>query len=224
MAGWLGHRRVASRTLEELPPRAAYDAWAASYPPVPHTALMHAEQAAMLALLPGVAGAVVLDAACGSGRYLHALMARGARLGIGVDLSAAMLARAEPGVAGARIRGDLRALPIATAGVDVATCGLALNDVEDPRLAATELARVLRRGGRLLASALHPRGQALGWVRTFETPDGPRAVRCCWHARAAVEAAWAAAGLRVDAVLEPSIEERGDGPVALVVAATRIGT
>src|SRR5215212_107953 len=78
-----------------LTPTAAYALWAASYPPHAHNPLMLAEERAMLALLPAdLRGRAVLDAGCGSGRYvLHALR-RSARRVLGIDLSAEMLARA----------------------------------------------------------------------------------------------------------------------------------
>src|SRR5215207_4192339 len=78
-----------------LAPAAAYALWAASYPPHAHNPLMLAEERAMLALLPDdLRGRAVLDAGCGSGRYLIHALRRNARRVLGVDLSAEMLARA----------------------------------------------------------------------------------------------------------------------------------
>src|SRR5690349_13981739 len=78
-----------------LEPTAAYALWAASYPPRAHNPLMLAEERAMLALLPpDLCGQAVLDAGCGSGRYLFHTLRRGARRALGVDLSAEMLSRA----------------------------------------------------------------------------------------------------------------------------------
>src|SRR5947208_1030355 len=78
-----------------LSPAAAYALWAASYPPHAHNPLMLAEERAMLALLPAdLCGRAVLDAGCGSGRYLLHALRCGARRALGVDLSAEMLARA----------------------------------------------------------------------------------------------------------------------------------
>src|SRR5215211_3217817 len=78
-----------------LAPAAAYALWAANYPPHAHNPLMLAEERAMLALLPSdLRGRAVVDAGCGSGRYLLHALRRGARRVLGVDLSAEMLARA----------------------------------------------------------------------------------------------------------------------------------
>src|SRR6476660_3704332 len=78
-----------------LEPAAAYALWADAYPPTAHNPLMQAEERAMLALLPGdLSGARILDAGCGSGRYLLHARRRGAQQLLGVDLSAEMLARA----------------------------------------------------------------------------------------------------------------------------------
>ena len=59
-------------------------------------------------------GIRVLDLACGAGRHLERLRARGFEA-TGMDLSAALLAEARkrPGVPGSLVRGDMRALPFA---------------------------------------------------------------------------------------------------------------
>lgn len=84
--------------MDEIPtldPVAAYALWAESYPPQAHNPLMQAEERAMLALLPAdLRGRRILDAGCGSGRYLSHALGRGARAALGVDLSGEMLARA----------------------------------------------------------------------------------------------------------------------------------
>ena len=78
-----------------LDPVSAYALWAAEYPPFAHNPLMRAEERALLSLLPSdLRGLAVLDAGCGSGRYLRHARQRGARAVVGVDLSAEMLARA----------------------------------------------------------------------------------------------------------------------------------
>ena len=86
-------------TLPVLEPDAAYALWAANYPAYAHNPLMQAEERAMLALLPTtLKGSRVLDAGCGSGRYLAHAWRRGASVLVGVDLSEPMLRRARTDV------------------------------------------------------------------------------------------------------------------------------
>jgi malonyl-CoA O-methyltransferase len=222
VAAWFA--RLRAPTLSALAPSAAYALWAPTYPSVPHNALMRVEQAAMVKLLPDVAGRIVLDAACGTGRYLRVLEARGAARRIGVDLTSDMLVRAQP-IRANLVVGDICAVPLLSASVDVVVSGLALNDVEALDRAVSELVRVLRPGGYLVYSVVHPRGGPLGWTRSFETPDGPRAVVSHWHTRADHERACTRAGLSIEAAVEPrlpaGITNPPDGPIAIVIRAVK---
>ena len=200
---------------DPLDPDFAYCLWAPSYPARAHNELMEVEQAAMLALLPDVSGQVVLDAGCGTGRYLELLKSRRARA-IGIDRSESMLSRVtRPATL---IRGDLYAVPLDVSSVDAVVCALALGDVADLALAIAEFARVLRPGGLLLYSVVHPDGGPAGWTRTFDTPNGQRHVASYWHSRAAHERSLLSAGFAIDARHEPEIKGQA---VALVIKATR---
>ncbi|MFN7977475.1 MAG: class I SAM-dependent methyltransferase [Vicinamibacterales bacterium] len=204
-----------------LAPKDAYARWAPTYASTPHNALMAAEQAAVLAAWPDVAGQRVLDAGCGTGRYLDAAAARGAACVVGVDFSPEMLARVTVPAAH-RLLGDLGALPVATASVDLVVSGLALNDVPDLAQAIAELARVLRPRGTLVYSVVHPRGGELGWTRGFTGEGGEAIVRGCWHTVAEHERACVSARLLVD--LQQDVASPGSpdgGPVALVVRARK---
>jgi malonyl-CoA O-methyltransferase len=199
----------------------AYDRWAGMYPPRPHNALMEAEQAAMLELLPDVTGRAALDAGCGTGRYARLLHARGAHV-VGVDFSEAMLRLARG--AGARlVRADLRAMPLRSSSFDVVVSGLALHDIADLPGALAELARVLRTGGQLVYSVVHPIGARLGWARTFGEGGRRWAVETSWHSVEAHAAALAAAGLMHTGQREPLLPQP-DGtrcPAVLVLRALR---
>jgi len=82
---------------------------------------LHVAQRGLDALPPGTA----LDAACGTGRHARYLHARGHRV-IGVDASPAMLEVAREALPDADLRlGNLTALPLETASVDLAVCSLA---------------------------------------------------------------------------------------------------
>ena len=68
--------------------------------------------------------------------------------------------------------GDLSALPLEDASVDAALCALALVYVADVSQAIAELARVVRPGGRIVVTDVHPVLVMLGWQAQFPTADG----------------------------------------------------
>ena len=193
---------------------AAYALWAPSYPAQAHNPLMRAEERALLSLLPdALAGHSVLDVGCGSGRYLLHALARGARRLSGVDFSAPMLERANLEINSCRsgaeitlLQGDLMALPVADAWADVTLCGLVVGHVDDLQQALRELQRVTRSGGLVLCSDVHPVGHALGWVRDFKCGDQRYAVRHTPHLFSHWHAACAAAGLMIEAILQPMLD------------------
>lgn len=133
------------------------DAYAARADTAPYNA--HYERPAMLALLPDVAGARVLDAGCGDGWYAEQLLARGARV-TAVDASPRMVehARRRLGEA-AEVRVADLALPLdfaADASFDGVVSGLAMEHVRDWDALFAEVRRILAPGGWLLFSAQHP--------------------------------------------------------------------
>jgi len=95
---------------------------------------------------------VVLDVACGTGDIALLAKAAGARRVVGLDLTPRMLLLArEKGGGLPYLAGDMGALPIAGASVDLVTTGYGLRNVPDLDTAITELARVLKPGGRVLS-------------------------------------------------------------------------
>jgi malonyl-CoA O-methyltransferase len=212
-----------------LEPAAAYALWAEDYPPYAHNPLMWAEERAMLALLPGdLGGSRVLDAGCGSGRYLLHARRRGAQQVVGVDLSAEMLARARAELRmkneewrtgqsasvhssffilhSSFIQASLDAIPIRGGWADITICGLTLGHLEDLRTPLAELARVTRRGGRVLCSDFHPIGRDLGWRREFSASGQRYAVRHTWHLDSDWQRAVDSLGLEIVRTLEPRLD------------------
>lgn len=189
-----------------LDPIDAYTRWAPTYDPAAHNYLMVLEERAVLDLLPDVRGAVVLDLACGTGRYLGHLLARGVGRAVGLDVTPAMLARARA-VSAALVRADLARLPFPRGAFDLVVCGLAIGHVGDLGGAIAEIGRVLRPGGIAVYSDLHPAGTRAGWVRTFRGTDGRQyAVTHHIHDREAHESACRAAGLILEDTREPVID------------------
>jgi arsenite methyltransferase len=109
------------------------------------------------AIAPLLAGATVLDVGCGAGTdlLLAALRVGPKGAAIGVDMTEAMRALAADG---ARVcgltnvdvrEGDAAALPVDDRSVDVVISNGVLNLVPEKERAITEMARVLKPGGRL---------------------------------------------------------------------------
>jgi SAM-dependent methyltransferase len=92
------------------------------------------------------AGATVLDAGCGSGRIFRYELQSGCRV-VGLDIGAAL--RDNPNV-GDGVRGDVQRLPFADATFDAVLASHVMEHLSRPDEALTEMARVLRPGGRLL--------------------------------------------------------------------------
>ncbi|HUB89381.1 MAG TPA: class I SAM-dependent methyltransferase [Dyella sp.] len=197
-----------------LSPAEGYALWAANYPAHAHNPVMQAEERAMLALMPAdLHGSNVLDAGCGSGRYMLHALRRGASRTIGVDLSDAMLRRAHAELTACRFdagiglaQGGMHALPVLDAWADLTISGLVVGHLEQLHDALRELHRVTRPGGAVLCSDVHPIGPALGWQRDFRH-DGQRyAVRHTQHLYSHWHAACKALGLTIEDVREPMLD------------------
>ncbi|MFC1413833.1 class I SAM-dependent methyltransferase [Streptacidiphilus sp. N1-12] len=205
------------------PPKAnAYDSIAEGYTAENETNLLNAyyERPAILALAGGVAGRRILDAGCGSGPLFAALRDRGATVS-GFDASAGMLALARRRLGdGADLRqADLGApLPYPDDTFDDVVASLVLHYLEDWGPALAELRRVLKPGGRLIASVDHPfavaamhreAGRKIGYFGTTRwteewTLGGQSALVSFWHRplHAMVEA-FTGADFRITAISEP---------------------
>jgi ubiquinone/menaquinone biosynthesis methyltransferase len=128
-------------------------------------------KAQLLAELSPYVGAETraLDLACGTGDLACALAARGAHV-VGIDASARMIDAAKQRVHGASspefVIGDMTALDVADASIDLVTAGYALRNVPDYRLALREIARVLRPSGRFLSLDFYRPENTL-WRRAF---------------------------------------------------------
>lgn len=112
---------------------------------------------AFLQMLPPLGGLVGLDVGCGDGHNSR-LVARAAARLIGIDFAEAFVTRAAAVAAGSVdpvVAGASR-LPFANDTFDFATAFMTLMDVTDPAAVLSEVARVVRRGGFVQFSVVHP--------------------------------------------------------------------
>jgi ubiquinone/menaquinone biosynthesis C-methylase UbiE len=98
-----------------------------------------------------------LDLACGPGTFARALASR-VRFVVGLDFTPALLLRARKAVgeaseaaksASAFACGDGNRMPFADGEFDLAVCGYSIHHMLHPERVIAELARVVRRGGRV---------------------------------------------------------------------------
>jgi len=93
-----------------------------------------------------------LDVGCGAGRTYAPWVARAAASYVGVDVSESAVALAREQDLDARVIDDAGQLPFEDESFDLAICIEVLEHLFRPDLAAAEIRRVLRPGGRLVAS------------------------------------------------------------------------
>lgn len=133
------------------------ETYAAGVESRPYNALY--ERPNILALLPEVAGRDLLDAGCGPGHSVESFVHRGARV-TGIDRSMRMIeiARERLGGRARLVHADVGALRgiIDDASIDLVFSSLVVHYVENLATMFAEWARVLRPGGRIVFSTVHP--------------------------------------------------------------------
>ncbi len=146
-----------------------YDKWAASYDAHPN-GLIKIEEPIVRRLLGDVTGKRVLDVGCGTGRHTAWLAQQGARV-IGVDPSAAMLAKARDKCPGVElVEGTFDTLP--SGPFDLVVDALVLEHLPEVTTPIAAMAKVLASGGELVVSVYHPFFLLKGVPPHFPATDG----------------------------------------------------
>jgi malonyl-CoA O-methyltransferase len=152
--------------------QAGYDRWAAVYDHDGNP-LQGLEEPAVRALVGDPRGLSVLDMGCGTGRHALWLAAAGATV-TAVDFSDGMLAEArrKPGADAIRfLVADLhQPLPLPDRAFDLVVSGLVLEHLRELDTAFREARRVLKPGGRVVVSAMHPAMFLRGTQARFTDP------------------------------------------------------
>jgi SAM-dependent methyltransferase len=145
---------------------------------------------ALLAALGSVANLSVLDLGCGNGASSRVLARQGARV-TSVDISPSLVARAQEREARQPLGitylvGDATHLPtLAQESFARVIANTVLMDAADGAALLREVGRLLRPGGRFVASLLHPCFEVPGhsdWALEV-TPAGDRLMRRVWRYR-----------------------------------------
>lgn len=152
----------------------AFAQWARSYDarPNPFLAL---EERYLKQMLPQMSNLDVLDAGCGSGRWLSYIADFGPRTLKGIDASDEMLQlAASRNIRGVELfHGRCDSTLFADRSFDVILSSFVFGYIGDIGSAAMELDRVSRAGCNLFISDMHPETQQLlGWKRAFRGDVG----------------------------------------------------
>lgn len=199
-----GNPPAGQSAIQEVDAAKGYAAWAASYDSLPNS-IIQVEQPAVQGLVHHhPADGVAVDAACGTGRHAAALAAHGYQV-IGVDQSVEMLEVARSKSPGVEFRvGRLERLPLDDGQADLVVCGLALTHLADLSAGVNELSRVVRVGGRVIISDLHPMLVLLHGQAMFAYGQGQLAfVRNHTHLVSKYLKAFTQVGLAVRGCTEP---------------------
>jgi malonyl-CoA O-methyltransferase len=196
----------AIRPSDEDAVREGYDRWAAVYDrdgnPLQALDDVHTPRA-----VGDVSGLRVVELGCGTGRHTLRLAAAGAAV-TAVDFSEGMLAeaRSKPGADRANfVQHDLsKPLPFENGSFDLVFSALVLEHLADLDGFFAECARVVRHGGRVVVSAMHPAMFLRGAQARFTDPDsGEKVMPGSYdHGVGAMVMAVVRAGLTLEAVGE----------------------
>jgi cytosine/adenosine deaminase-related metal-dependent hydrolase/ubiquinone/menaquinone biosynthesis C-methylase UbiE len=144
-------------TTSSITPAVGYRLWARTYDHEPNP-MLSLERRIFLSLLPPMQGLDVVDLGCGTGRWLELARDAGARSLVGVDLSPEMLSRARVklGDDGTFVCADCADAQLGSDSADVVFCNFALSYIEDPIALVNLVRRILRPGGFLFVTDVHP--------------------------------------------------------------------
>ncbi|MDX2117979.1 MAG: class I SAM-dependent methyltransferase [Planctomycetota bacterium] len=182
----------------------AYDRWAASYD-ADFNRTRDLDGAVMRDTFAGQRFDAILELGCGTGKNTLLLESCCTRL-VGVDFSDQMLALAREKVRSPHVsfvHGDItKPLAAPDASFELVTCNLVLEHVEHLGPIFAEACRVLRPGGTLFVSELHPFRQYGGTRANFSRDGASIQIGAFIHHVSDYAAAALAAGLRIEALGE----------------------
>lgn len=141
--------------------KAGYKIWSKIYD-TEENILIEIEEPIVKKLLEKYSLGEVVDLGCGTGRYSLYLDSLGHSV-TGIDISEDMINLARTKSKKVRfVQGDMRKLPFGDNEFDFAVSGLAIHYVKNLEETIKEFSRVLKPGGQLIISSIHPWMVALG--------------------------------------------------------------
>ena len=186
-----------------------YRAWASSYDRDLNP-MLALEKRFLETLLPPVAGLDVVDLGCGTGRWLEIFQGMRPKSLLGVDSSVEMLevAREKLGAASRFAQGDCADVCFEPCSVDVVLCNFVLSYVEDAGSFLAKVKKMLRAGGSVFITDVHPETSSrLNWRRGVKVEDKFREIQTFPRSLEVVIALCESANFCVNVCLEPRFGE-----------------
>jgi ubiquinone/menaquinone biosynthesis C-methylase UbiE/cytosine/adenosine deaminase-related metal-dependent hydrolase len=153
-----------------------FDSWAKVYDEQPNP-LLALEERFLRRMLPDIRGRNVLDAGCGTGRWLKLLSAYSPSSLIGIDSSAEMLRCAATKLESKSVLhlGSCTSLPIPDNTIDVVLSSFVLSYLPNLKAFACELNRVAAPGASVFLTDMHPdTASTCKWKRSFKANGRPK--------------------------------------------------
>jgi cytosine/adenosine deaminase-related metal-dependent hydrolase/ubiquinone/menaquinone biosynthesis C-methylase UbiE len=189
-------------------PTEAFDTWAQVYDEQPNP-LLSLEQRFLSQLLPDIRGLDILDAGCGTGRWLQHLALKHPASLVGVDTSPEMLRRAEIKLGKRAIlhHGTCVALPIRNMTIDIVIASFVLSYLENIEALAQELNRVTRPGATVFLTDMHPdTAISRNWKRSFKADGSETQVQVKPQSLRQITEQFQACGFELLTLIEPPFQ------------------
>jgi malonyl-CoA O-methyltransferase len=190
--------------LMQVAPLEGYKDWSAVYDDAPNP-LLALESRVLREVLPKVRGRRILDAGCGTGRWMKSLAREGAKVW-GVDFCEDMIAKAaaKQGLHNRCVIADISSLPFGNDSFDFALCSFTLTYTPNLHQSMGELSRV---APSVIVADLHPEAMRHGWKRSFRLNGQTWEVDYYPYEAAHLDAAARDAGLKLRRRLEAAFDE-----------------
>ena len=200
-----------------------YARWAETYDLVLNP-LIAAEGPRAQAIFNEVPMRTAIDVGAGTGRHTIVLARRGVAV-TAVGPSPEMLAVAREKAARAGLEIDFRTgsldhrLPEGDDQYDFLVCALTLSHIPDIDHAVRECARVVRTGGSILISDIHPDvANGLGWTAKLRSPGATYNLQFAGHTRSDYINSITAAGCSITSLEEVPV---GEAPIGTMIESSR---
>jgi malonyl-CoA O-methyltransferase len=177
--------------------------------------LLLLETTATLSALPNLEGKVAVDVGCGTGRYALQMLRMGASRVTGVDIALPMLAQAQKKAKKAGLpltiaQGDLLdTISLPESSYDVAVCAMVLAFLPEVKAAFQTLGRLVKNGGSLIISDVHPMTGFMPPYLRFANLHGEEwRIRRHLHLISTLIGAAQEAGFAFEHLAEPVVDRR----------------